>query len=490
MIEFGEWQPDQSDLGNKGVLEATNVIPGARGYRPARGMSTISNAADAYIRGIYATRKQDDTIQMFAGDATKLYKFAASDSDLDSVSTSGNYTLGTEDTWEFVQFGNSLVAASGHNQALQEYNIESSSNFDPISGAPAAKYIAVVRDFIITANVKYGGTVYNNRVYFGGINSVTDWTIGTNQTDIQDIPDSGEITGIVGGEVGTVFLQRGIARMNYVGSPIIFTVDRIETNNGCEIPGSIAALGSNAIFYLSPNGFYLFNGSKSVPIGAEKVDQFFFDDLNPAFHHRVSSTVDPTNQTVLWSYASNASATGDPDKIIIYNYAVNRWSIMELEHESLAKVMIPGYTLEQLDNINSSIDAHTTSFDSAMYDGSSLVLGGSKDKKIHSFTGSTLAATITTKEFEVAAMRSSVINSVIPYVTSKNPAVQPTLTVSVGSRNRQVDAVNFTTASSLNDDNFCHVRTSGRYHRVKVQTTGDFRYALGVDVDAKRIGRR
>lgn len=112
MIEFGEWQPDQSDLQNRGVLEATNVIHGARGYRPARGMSQISNVADNYLRGIFATKKQDGTIQLFAGDSAKLYKYASSDSDLDSVSTSGNYTLGTEDVWKFVQFGNSIVASS------------------------------------------------------------------------------------------------------------------------------------------------------------------------------------------------------------------------------------------------------------------------------------------------------------------------------------------------------------------------------------------
>ena len=171
MIQFGEWLPDQSDLGNPGVLEATNVLPSARGYKPVRGLAQLSNAADNYIRGMFATRKQDRTVQLFAGDSAKIYKYASSDSDLDNVSTTGNYTLGTKDVWKFIQFGNSIVASSGHNQALQEFNVETSSKFDPISGAPAAKHIAVVRDFIVTANVKYGGVVYNNRVYFGGINN-------------------------------------------------------------------------------------------------------------------------------------------------------------------------------------------------------------------------------------------------------------------------------------------------------------------------------
>lgn len=490
MIQFGEWLPDQSDLGNSGVLEAKNVLPSQRGYKPVKGISTISNAADNYLRGMFATRKQDNTVQLFAGDSAKLYKYASSDSDLDSVSTSGNYTLGLTDVWKFVQFGNSIIASSGHNQALQEFNVESSSNFDPISGAPAAKHLAVVRDFVVTGNVKYSGNTHTNRIYFGGINSVTDWTIGTNQTDIQDIPDAGEITGLVGGNIGVVLLERGVARIEYVGSPTIFTVEKVESAHGCEMPNSVAALGSYAVFYYSPDGFKLFNGSQSLPIGAEKVDQFFADDLNPAFHHRMSATIDPQNQTCMWSYVSNSSTDGEPDKILVYNYAIQRWSLIEIAHESLGTILLPSATLEELDNISSSLDALTTSLDSILYEGDSFTLGASKDKKLCAFTGDILNATLVTKEFEISPLRTSVVNKVVPYVTSKNPAVQPTLSVSVGSRNKQLNDVSFTSASSLNDDNFCNVRSHGRYHRVKVETTGDFRYALGVDVDGKPLGMR
>ncbi len=490
MIEFGEWLPDQSDLGNTGVLEAKNVLPSLRGYKPVKGISTISNAADNYLRGMFATRKQDGTVQLFAGDSAKLYKYASSDSDLDSVSTSGNYTLASDDVWKFVQFGDSIIGASGHNQALQEFNVESSSNFDPISGAPAAKHIAVVRDFVVAGNVKYSGNVHTNRIYFGGINSSTDWTIGTNQTDIQDIADSGKITGLVGGNFGVVLLERGIARIEYVGSPIIFQVEKIETSHGCEMPNSVAALGTYAVFYLSTDGFKMFNGSQSVPIGSEKVDQFFFDDLNPAHTNRMSATIDPQNQVCMWSYTSNSSTDGEPDKILAYNYAIRKWSLLEIAHESLGTILIPGTTLEQLDNINSSLDALTTSLDSTLYQGDSFTLGASINKKLGAFTGDFLNATIVTKEFEVSPLKTSVINKVVPYVTSKNTAIQPTLSVSVGSRSKQLDDVTFTNASSLNADNFCNVRSHGRYHRVKIETSGDFRYALGVDVDGKSLGTR
>tara|TARA_R100001460_G_scaffold32767_1_gene64251 strand:- start:19538 stop:21007 length:1470 start_codon:yes stop_codon:yes gene_type:complete len=489
MIEFGEWLPDQSDLGNGGVLEAKNVLPGIRGYKPMQSPAALSNAADNYIRGIFSTRKQDRTVSIFAGDSSKIYKFNAGNSNLDNVSTSGNYSLGTRDIWKFVKFGDSIIAASGHNQALQEFNAESSSNFDPISGAPAAKHIAVVRDFVVTGNVKYSGNTHSDRIYFSALNDPTDWTIGTNQTDIQTIPDAGHITAVVGGQYGIVLLERAIARLEYVGSPIIFSVEKIETNHGCELANSVAALGTYAIFYYSPDGFFMFDGNRSIPIGAEKVDQFFQDDLNPALTDRLSCAIDPRNQVVMWSYASNSS-NGDPDRMLAYNYAVQKWSLIETAHEFVGQTLVPGTTLEGLDNISSSIDSLETTLDSPIYEGESFILACSKDKKIATFTGSTLNASITSREFEIAPLRSSLINNVTPYITSKNPAVQPTVSLSVGSRQKQVDDVSFTSASTLNADNVCNVRAQGRYHRVKLDTTGDFRYALGVDVEGQALGRR
>ena len=490
MIEFGEWLPDQSDLANSGVLQATNVLPGIRGYRPFRGLSQVSGAADDYLRGMYATHNASDEVQLFAGDGTKLYKYDATDSGLDNVSKSGNYTLGTDDKWKFVQFGEYVIGASGYSQILQKYQIGTSTLFSDVTGAPAAKYMAVVRDFVVCANVNYSSANHQERLYWSSINDSQSWTIGTDQCDIQDIPDAGKITGIVGGQTGTVFLERGIARIEYVGTPLVFTVEKVETTNGCEIPGSIVALGANTVFYLSQNGFMMFDGSRSIPIGAEKVDNYFYDNVDSAKHNRITSAIDPNNQVVMWSYVSNESLDGEPDKILVYNYAVQRWSLIDISHGSLGVILIPGYSLEQLDNINSNLDDMTTSLDSSLYAGDTFTLAGSKDNKIQTFTGDILDATIVSKEFEVAPMRSSVINSVTPYLTAKDTITAPTITVSVGSRSRQVDDVTFTTASSLNADNLCNVRSSGRYHRVKVETTGDYRYALGIDVDAKPLGRR
>ena len=160
MNRFGEWLPDQPALETPGVTLATNVVPVAAGYKAMKTMADYSGAADAYLRGIFAAKGSNDTNNLFAGDATKLYLLSAGDSSLANKSKSGNYTLGTKDAWRFVQFGDRVIAAHGTDDILQSYVIGTSSLFADLSGTPAARYIAVVRDFVVTGYVRYSSTTH------------------------------------------------------------------------------------------------------------------------------------------------------------------------------------------------------------------------------------------------------------------------------------------------------------------------------------------
>ena len=102
------------------------------------------------------------------------------------------------------------------------------------------------------------------------INDPTDWTAGAaSQSDYQELPDGGDITGITGGEFGIVFLEKAIVRMSYIGSPLFFQFDTISRNVGCVEGGSIAQYGG-VTYFLSDDGFYSCNGQQVVGIGSEK----------------------------------------------------------------------------------------------------------------------------------------------------------------------------------------------------------------------------
>ena len=130
-------------------------------------------------------------------------------------------------------------------------------------------------------------------------------------------------------------------------------------------------VGDN-IAYLASDGFFLFNGQNSIPIGQGRIDETFFNDVNddltydPDYLSRMTSANYPQQQIACWSYASINAIDGRPDVILFYNYAPNakiRWSYAKVDHKFLVATLSQGYTLEELDNVNSSIDEIPFSLD-------------------------------------------------------------------------------------------------------------------------------
>ena len=180
MIELGEWTPDQPALNSKGVTVADNVIPMARGYRAMHSLEPISNAASSAVKGIFAGKDNTGVVTLFAGDASKLYKYNSSNNNLVDSSKSGGYALGGSDRWRFVQFGDKVLVAGGTGEELQKYQLGVDSAFSDLSAsAPKADFIAVVRDQVWTASIDEGSGKIPYRTRWSGINDETSWTTGT-----------------------------------------------------------------------------------------------------------------------------------------------------------------------------------------------------------------------------------------------------------------------------------------------------------------------
>lgn len=85
--------------------------------------------------------------------------------------------------------------------------------------------------------------------------------------------------------------------MTYSGAPFYFQFDTISRGLGCLEPKSIAQYG-NLSFFLSDDGFYFCDGAKVQPIGAEKIDRFFFNDAELALLNNMSVAVDPVRRCI------------------------------------------------------------------------------------------------------------------------------------------------------------------------------------------------
>jgi hypothetical protein len=466
-ITFGEWLPDQPGIA--GALQAAyNVYPQQVGYGPVPSTTDYSNAASEDLNGIFSG-KIASASSLFAGGATKLFKYDSATRNLSNVSKAGGYT---NSKWRFAQFGD-VVLATNDNAKIQAFTLNSSSAFaDVDAAAPVAAYITVVRDFVVAANI----ASYPNRVQWSDINNEANWTAGpTSQSDYQDIPDGGDIQGITGGEFGLVLLEKAIVRMSYIGSPLFFQFDTISREIGCYEPGSVCQYG-NMTFFLSDDGFYMCDGQKVVPIGAEKVDRWFWDDILPSYAN-FSSAVDPVKKVVIWCYQSVSGGYS----LLIYNWQLGRWSYGTTTANYIASAATPGVTLEALDLFSASIDALPASLDSRQWLGGRLIFSGASGAKIVTFEGANQSAFIETGDLSSAP---SIITLARPQVDNGSA------TVAVASREMLDDTIFYSTAVAASNENRVSLRSSGKYHRIKVVPTGNWTTVAGVDINVVPRGRR
>lgn len=469
-LTFGEWLPDQPGI--SGALQtANNVVAQTIGYGPFPEPVDLSAAASENLNSVFAGEFGANS-NIFGGSSTKLFKFDPTDLSMDDVSKSGGYT-GSQ-PWEFTQFGKVIIAANG-SQKLQAWTIGTSTAFaDLAAAAPVASFVNVVRDFVVAANISN----FPNRVQWSDINDETDWTSGpASQSDYQDIPDGGNIKGITGGEFGVVLLERSIVRMSYIGAPLFFQFDTISRTLGCYEQGSIAQYGP-LTFFLSDDGFYVCDGQTVKPIGAEKVDRWFFDDSDPSNIDKMSTAVDPIRKTVSWCYPNTRAG----NTILIYNWQVQRWTYVDTTVDYIAAAATPGVTLEGLDTYSASIDALETSLDSRSWLGGKYVFAGARGNKLVTFTGPSLSALFETGDF--VAGQNSVVRLARPQVDNGSASV------AIASRDRLDDLIAFGGAVAADSDNRVSLRSFGKYHRLRITPSGNWTTAVGVDVDTVQAGRR
>ena len=494
MIKFGELQADLPAYQNSGAFKADNVIPLTEGYKSLAGFQALSTTGlTGSAVGLFSAF-QAGGVTNYAGDATKLYQMNSSQEFIDK-SKAGGYnnstTEGSRDYWAFTQFGTNIIATN-HADNIQKFDEGTDSAFSDLVSIKA-KYITVINNFVVAGYTTESSTGYNQRVKWSALNDSSDWTPSqSTQSGYQDIVGPhGNLMGIVGGEQsGIVIFERAIYRMSYVGTPLIFRFDKIADNVGAFCDKSISSFG-NMIFFLAQDGFYMLTGGQQLaPIGNGKIDNFFFDDISSNLDG-VCSAIDPNNSIVVWSYrGSGATSTSNiNNKLVIYNYAVNKWSTgsgLELEYISSAS-QEAFTTLESLDVLG-DLDNLPRSLDSYYYGEGIVGLAGfNADNKFGKFIATSLSATVDTTEFEGVKDRRSIILNCRPIVDGLG---NTTVTVTPIARASQLDSVSVGTAVSTQDNGVCPLRSNSRYHRMRVSVTGNFTTMSGVDVEARPEGRR
>ena len=409
--QFMDWTPDHPDYRNEGLVEAKNVVPSFKSYKPTRGLAPVStNALGNRCQGFASFKSSSGNITSFAGDSTKLYRYLANT--FTDVSGGTTFSTPADNDWQFTQFGNYIIASNGANPP-QVWQLDSSTAWANLGGSPPTYWhTAVVRNFVVSG----WQPTNRNKLHWSAIGNHASWTVGTDQSDEETLFDTSEITGIVGGEFGIVLCVNKIFQLNFVGGSSIFQIRAIEQERGAIAHGSIQTVGSET-YFLSQDGFCKTNGESTTLIGENKIDKWFDDSLDQSNILRITSGHDPLNKLIFWSYPTTNSSGGNPDRILCYNYSADRWSYIDIATQNVSSAFTTGTTLEALDNISTDIETFTDSFDSRIWQGGTLFFSAfDGNNKFGTFSGNNLEATLSIGEQEYADGKRTFITSINPVI--------------------------------------------------------------------------
>ena len=494
LIPVGEWAPDQPPLGNPGALQAKNVIPAENSYRPFRDLKSEITPLGAQVRGAFTGSNAQEVLFILAGTAAGLFIFDGFS--FTDVSKVGGYSTTSDQRWDFTAF-DTRVIASNFTDPIQvlDLNDPVGTDFADLFTStlkPRARTLATVAAFLMMGNtVDAVDGEQPDRLWWTAFRDPTDADPdAATQANFIPLVGGGTIQRIIGGAEYAVILQeRQISRATYVGggegSPI-FDVIPIERRRGTPLPGSVAARGREVYFY-SDDGFFYFDGSQSVPIGAERVDREFASRFNISDQTNVFAAIDPENKLYAILFPG-PTATGLGSEIFVYHWPTGRWAETEQIAELLFETTTQQITLEtagaDFANIDTSPFANT-SIDSPIFKGGEMRLGGfDQTHGLAFFDGMTKRATVDTQERQLRPNRLSLVNKIRPLVEGGAPQV------AVLWRDDLSQSPGDSGFGLLESDGQVDVHVTARYHRFTVRLeAGDegWSHIQGVQVEDSEI---
>lgn len=488
-IKLGEWLPDVPFNENPGLVEARNCIPVDDFYAQYQPLETGDDALGDRVIGAYAAVDAAGDTHIYVGIDSDLYlKAGSSYTDLSGTP----FNTASNGYWRFAQFDEIVIATNFADtpQAI-EAGAATTAALATSGTAPKGRQVGVINRFAVIGDTDYLGVLEPNRIQWSAIDDCRSWptpntsAARTVQSGEQILPAAqGAVTAIANGEFyGLVFQKRGITRATYVGGDVVFQFQTIDFTRGCWFPQSMVQIGQ-LCYFIASDGIYVTDGQTVRPIGDGKVDRYFFADVDQTYAERVTAAIDYTNKCIYWLYPNFSATDGGPNRLIIYNYAKNRFARAEDTVTMIFSSVSEGYTLDQLDSLYASLDDIPVSLDSTIWQGgANTLMGFGTDNKLGTFSGTALVARFETGEYEMNPFGYMFIRGVRPRVTG-NPTL---VTIAIGSRDNQDNETRtFGSAQTRTTrTGVCDFRDNVRFGTIRMEVTGGFDRALGVDVDGE-----
>ena len=463
---FGPLAPDKAKSGNPDVLTvASGVYPMEDGYRPIGQFETLYTSLPYAPKGGASFTSAQDLSYLIAGDSSSLYE--AFSGGWTQIGT--GYSLQSDNRWRFAQFGDLAIATNGVD-VMQKIELETGAVSALAGSPPKFETLAVVKDFLV-------GGVRNGKVMhmgWSGINDAEWWTTGQRQADRQILPTGGRINGILSGEYGIILQRDRICRMDYVGGNVIFEINEVSSNIGCVTMNSVAQWGLIA-FFLSDEGWMMWDGQQPVPIGREWIDREFATLYAARDYRNMSTAVDPENGVLIVAM---------PDKMWGYSWIFKRWFNIDMSSGIVFSGVTKAVALDEdyAPDMPSDTDIDgggLPSFDDPVFlGGDPLLYVFNSTFEMGTFSGAPMEAVFTGTDLELFKGRRACLR----FARADTDATDG-LSLSFLARQRLGDAGSTVAASGIVASGEMPVRVSGRFLRpsLTIAAGTDWSYAKGLD---------
>jgi hypothetical protein len=235
--------------------------------------------------------------------------------------------------WSLSNFGQVLIATiangktftwdAGNASRLTVRASTSTSGFST-SANPTATRITLVspttRHLIhLGTETIIGDTTSQDDMFirFSDQEDINDYTpTAINSAGTQRLQDGTKIMGsLKAKETILVWTDNALYTMKFIGSPFTFGFEQVGTN--CGLIGKNAAVEiDGAAFWMSPNGFFMFDGTvKSLPCS---VEDYVYDQADTTKGQQICAGINNLFTEVVWYYPSTSSDYND--QYVVFNY--------------------------------------------------------------------------------------------------------------------------------------------------------------------------
>ncbi|RQO57036.1 hypothetical protein DBV14_09510 [Variovorax sp. KBW07] len=467
------------------LTDCSNVIPFEAGFMAAPSPVAVAVAALAGpCRGSAVVERLDGTRRIIAGTQGKLYELAGSS--WTDRSKAGSYTGSTESRWSFCQFGDTTIASN----LADPMQLSTTGVFSDVPTAPRAKIvISASNNFVLafhTSDPTFG--VAPDRWWNCAQSNQNDWvpSVATGATTGRLVASEGAIqAGLALGDYVVAYKSRGVFLGSFVGA-----------SNGSwqwtHILGSeCGAVGPEAVcdvgglhFIVGEDNFWMFDGTRPVPLADGVNRDWFRRNSSQTFRYRTRCTFD-RQRNIVWIAYPSVTSTGACDRTLAYHLGTKKWGKADRVLQAALNFIAPGVTIDGLDAYAPTIDTlPAIPFDSQYWlAGGRLYAYFDASNQLVSNTGVAGASSFTTGDFGDDDMVTMIDRFRTRF--TKSPATA--MATGLIKMNEGDDLVPGST-SRLNDGKF-DLRQSARFHRVRVDMTGDAQMTA-YDAKAIPVGQR